>query len=104
MSWKRLTLLALFYVVADFSSPLVPGAVGFSDQTIEAVRGSRSHLDEPRASGLARRSGSAVERVATTSRWRPGVPGPRGPVERWLAPVKRTALTPGAGPAAVEDH
>jgi hypothetical protein len=103
MGFGRLPVVLLLYVAVDFANPLMPGAVSFTDGSIEIVHAERARVGDlpgqvPRAPALD--GGDPVGRS-----WRPPHPIPiRVAARRWLVPVRRGVPTRPDPPPPIEDR
>jgi len=103
MNLRRLSVLFILYVAADFANPLMPGAVTFLDGSVEAVHVERARFAEvtPGAPVLASDECIAVARLPCPAPH----PRPLPPAAwLWLVPVPRALLAESGPPPPSEAH
>ena len=103
MTLKRLSVLLILYVAADFANPLMPGAVSYPSGSIEAVHVERSRTTDvlpevPVVASFERIELTDLRRDPTHVRPNRSVTGLR------LIPVRRALLTRLGSPPSSEDH
>jgi hypothetical protein len=104
MRARRLTLLLLLYVMADFSNPLMPGAVNF-DESVEATAVHRENVERPATASLRTRSNADELRppseLSQPERRRAAVPAVHG---EWLVHLRRVHAQAHEFRPPSEDH
>lgn len=103
MTLKRLSVLLILYVAADFANPLMPGAVSYPSGSIEAVHVERSRTADvlpevPVGASFERRELTDLRHCPTRLTPNRPVAGLR------LIPVRRALRTRLGSPPSSEDH
>lgn len=102
MGGSRLALLLFLYLAADFTNPLMPGAVSLDHGSVEAVHSERARTADVVPAAPAVAPSEWIDRSPVA--WRGPRPTPVRPVTRFRVTLARRPSVAPPDAAPPEDH